>query len=61
VIDVSFDDDKVEALKGRKNGPSRAILKLIWLLVLHVYDLWALRHNLLVIPESGGYHIPPTA
>ena len=28
--------DKVEALKGRKDGPSRAMLKLIWLLVLHV-------------------------
>jgi hypothetical protein len=28
--------DKVEALKKRKYGPSRAILKSIWLLVLHV-------------------------
>ena len=28
--------DKVEALKGRKDGPSRAMLKLIWLSVLHV-------------------------
>jgi hypothetical protein len=28
--------DKVEALKGRKYGPSRAMLKSIWLLVLHV-------------------------
>jgi hypothetical protein len=29
-------DDKVEALKGRKDGPSRAMLKSIWLSVLHV-------------------------
>jgi hypothetical protein len=28
--------DKVEALKKEKDGPSRAMLKLIWLLVLHV-------------------------
>ena len=28
--------DKVEALKGRKDGPSRTILKSIWLSVLHV-------------------------
>jgi hypothetical protein len=28
--------DKVEALKGRKDGPSRAMLKSIWLSVLHV-------------------------
>jgi hypothetical protein len=28
--------DKVEALKGRKDGPSRAMIKSIWLLVLHV-------------------------
>jgi hypothetical protein len=28
--------DRVEALKGRKDGPSRAMLKSIWLLVLHV-------------------------
>jgi hypothetical protein len=30
--------DKVEALKGRKDGPSSAILKSIWLSVLHVLD-----------------------
>jgi hypothetical protein len=29
-------DDKVEALKGKKDGPSRAMLKSIWLSVLHV-------------------------
>ena len=28
--------DKVEALKGRKHWPSRAMLNLIWILVLHV-------------------------
>jgi hypothetical protein len=27
---------EVEALKGRKDGPSRAMLKSIWLSVLHV-------------------------
>jgi hypothetical protein len=44
--------DKVEALKGRKDGPSKAMLKLIWFSVLPV--MWALRHDLLVIPNSGG-------
>jgi hypothetical protein len=28
--------DKVEVLKGRKDGPSRVMLKLIWLSVIHV-------------------------
>jgi hypothetical protein len=28
--------DKVEALKKRKDGPSRAMLKSIWLSILHV-------------------------
>jgi hypothetical protein len=28
--------DKVEALKGRKDRPSRAMLKSIWLSVVHV-------------------------
>jgi hypothetical protein len=35
-MDVVVVADKVEALKGRKDGPSRAMLKLIWLSVLHV-------------------------
>jgi hypothetical protein len=35
VMDVAV-ADKVEALKGRKDGPSRAMLKSIWLSVLHV-------------------------
>jgi hypothetical protein len=28
--------DKIDVLKGRKGGPSMAMLKLIWLSVLHV-------------------------
>jgi hypothetical protein len=36
VMDVVVAVDKVEALKGRKDGPSRDMLKLIWFLVLHV-------------------------
>jgi hypothetical protein len=28
--------DKVEAMKKRKYGPSRAMLKSIWLSILHV-------------------------
>jgi hypothetical protein len=28
--------EKVEVMKGRKDGPSRAMLISIWLLVLHV-------------------------
>jgi hypothetical protein len=35
VMDVAA-ADKVEALKKRKDGPSRAMLKSIWLSVLHV-------------------------
>jgi len=35
-MDTAAAVDKVEALKGRKDGPSRAMLKSIWLLVLHV-------------------------
>jgi hypothetical protein len=38
--------DRMEALK-KKDGPSRARVKSIWLSVLHVKDLWASRHNLL--------------
>ena len=37
-----------------KDGPSRAMLRSILLSVLHVWDLWASRHDLLVIAESGG-------
>jgi hypothetical protein len=35
-MDVVVAADKVEALKGRKDGPSRAMLNSIWLSVLHV-------------------------
>jgi hypothetical protein len=34
----------------KKDGPSRAKLKSIWLSILHVQDLWASRHNLLSYP-----------
>ena len=53
VMDVAA-TDRVEALKVRKDGPSRVMPKLIRLSVLHVWDLWASRHDLLVIPKSGG-------
>jgi hypothetical protein len=35
-MDVVVFSEKVEALKGRKDGPSRAMLKSIWLSILHV-------------------------
>jgi hypothetical protein len=53
VVDVVA-ADKIKMLEERKGGPSRAMLKSILLSILHVYDLWASRHDLLVIPESGG-------
>jgi hypothetical protein len=50
--------DKTSLMKEKKDGPSRAMLKSmlksILLSVLHVYDLWALRHDLLVIPRNRG-------
>ena len=49
VIDIAAAEN-VKALKGRKDGHSRAMLKSIWLSVLHVLDLWASRHNLLGYP-----------
>jgi hypothetical protein len=42
-------DDIMEQLK-KKDWPSKARLKSIWLSVLHVYDLWASRNNLLSYP-----------
>jgi hypothetical protein len=36
VMDAAAAADKVEALKKEKDGPSRAMLKLIWLSILHV-------------------------
>ena len=35
VMDATI-SNKVEALKKRKDGPSRAMLKSIWLSILHV-------------------------
>jgi hypothetical protein len=35
-MDVVVVADKVEALKGGKDGPSRAMLKSIWVSILHV-------------------------
>jgi hypothetical protein len=42
--------DRTGLKKMKKDGPSRAMLRSILLLVLHVWDLWASRHDLLVIP-----------
>jgi hypothetical protein len=42
--------DKTSMMKEKKDGLSRAMLRSILLSVLHVRDLWALRHDLLVIP-----------
>jgi hypothetical protein len=42
--------DRTSVMKKKKDGPSRAMLRSILLSVLHVWDLWALRHDLLVIP-----------
>jgi hypothetical protein len=53
VMDVAA-TNKIKVLEERKGGPSRAMLKSILLSVLHVWDLWASRHDLLVIPQSGG-------
>ena len=36
VMDAAVAAGKVEALKGRKDGPSKAVLKSFWLSVLHV-------------------------
>jgi hypothetical protein len=44
--------DKTNLIKEEMDGPSRAILRSILLLVLHVWDLWASRHDLLVIPKN---------
>jgi hypothetical protein len=54
VVEVVAAADRIKMLEERKGGPSKAMLKSILLSVLHVYDLWASRHDLLVIPESGG-------
>jgi hypothetical protein len=46
--------DKIKLMGEEKDGPSRAMLRSILLSVLHVYDLWASRHDLLVIPKNRG-------
>jgi hypothetical protein len=46
--------DKTKLMEEEKDGPSRAMLRSILLSVLHVWDLWASRHDLLVIPKKRG-------
>jgi hypothetical protein len=46
--------DKTNLMKEEKDGASRAMLRSILLSVLHVWDLWASRHDLLVIPRNRG-------
>jgi hypothetical protein len=46
--------DRTSLVKKKKDGPSRAMLRSILLSVLHVYDLWASRHDFLVIPRNKG-------
>jgi hypothetical protein len=41
--------DKMDVMK-KKDGPSRMRIKSIWILVLHVYDMWASRHNIISYP-----------
>jgi hypothetical protein len=46
--------DKTNLMKEEKDGPSRAMLRSILLSALHVSELWASRHDLLVIPRNRG-------
>jgi hypothetical protein len=46
--------NKTNLMKEEKDGPFRAMLRSILLSVLHVKDLWASRHDLLVIPRNRG-------
>jgi hypothetical protein len=46
--------DKTNMMKEEKDGPSKAMLRSILLSVLHIQDLWASRHDLLVIPRNRG-------
>jgi len=46
--------NKTSMMEEEKGGPSRAMLRSILLSVLHVEDLWASRHDLLVIPKKWG-------
>jgi hypothetical protein len=45
-MDATITADNMEAWK-KKDGPSRDRIKSIWLSILHVYDLWESRHNIL--------------
>jgi hypothetical protein len=53
VMDVA-PADRTNLAKKKKDGPSRAMLRSILLSVLHVWDLWVSRHDLLVIPRNRG-------
>ena len=53
VVDVAA-ANKIKLMEEEKDGPSRAMLRSILLSVLHVWDLWASRHDLLVIPRYRG-------
>jgi hypothetical protein len=46
--------DKTKLMEEEKDGPSRVMLGSILLSVLHVWDLWTSRHDLLVIPKNWG-------
>jgi hypothetical protein len=46
--------DKTSLTKEEKDGPSRAMLGSILLSILHVWDLWASRHDLLLITKNRG-------
>jgi hypothetical protein len=52
VMDVAAADKTNLTKEEEKDGPSRAMLRSILLSVLHVKDLWASRHDLLVIPRN---------
>jgi hypothetical protein len=46
--------DKTKVMEEEKDEPSRAMLRSILLSVLHVLDLWASRHDLLVLSLEIG-------
>jgi len=46
--------DRTNLVRKKKDGPSRAMLRSILLLVLHAWDLWASKHDLLVISRNRG-------
>jgi hypothetical protein len=53
VMDAAAADRTILA-KKKKDGPFRAVFRSILLSVLHVYDLWAEIHDLLVIDGKQG-------